>query len=107
MKTVFALLLSVLVLGQMSVVTTRADASESTPNQVAYGAGSVFGTLVYSPIKASFCILGGVTSAFTAIVSPQTAGKVVGASCGGTWGITPDTLRGRDPIKFVGETTGR
>jgi hypothetical protein len=59
--------------------------------------------LVYSPIKASFCILGGITSAFTAIASPPTAAKVAGASCRGTWGITPDVLKGREQVKFVGD----
>jgi NAD(P)-dependent dehydrogenase (short-subunit alcohol dehydrogenase family) len=39
-----------------------AAAAESTSQEVAYGVGSVTTTLVYAPIKASFCILGaGVT----------------------------------------------
>src|SRR5262249_6213766 len=103
MKAVFPLLFGLLLLGQMSIVAASAAANESTPQQVAYGAGSVFGTLVYAPVKTSFCILGGVTSAFTAIASPPTAGKVARASCGGTWGITPAALKGREQIKYVGE----
>ena len=103
MRTVNTLLLGVL-LGQMCVFATGVDANESTPQQVAYGAGSVLGTLVYSPVKASFCVLGGVAGAFTAIASPRTAGKVVGGSCRGTWGITPSTLKGQEPVQFVGDT---
>ena len=105
MKTAIALLLGVLLLGQLSVAAAKVDANENTPQQVAYGAGSVFGTLVYSPVKASFCILSGVAGAFTAIGSPSTAGKVVGAGCRGTWEITPAVLKGREQVKFVGDTT--
>jgi hypothetical protein len=63
----------------------------------------VLTTLVYAPVKASACILGGVTGAFTLpFAGPRTAGKVVSSACGGTWAITPDALRGREPIRFVG-----
>lgn len=104
MKQLLAVVLGLTLLGQSAVSWAAAESSENTSTQVAYGAGSVLGTLVYSPLKASFCILGGIGSAFTAIVSPSTAGKVVGASCRGTWAITPDALRGKQQIKFVGNS---
>ena len=75
----------------------------STPEQVAYGAGSALGTIVYSPVKASFCIVGGVAGAFTALASPSTASKVVGGACRGTWIITPDVLKGKERVKFVAD----
>jgi hypothetical protein len=31
-----------------------------------------------------------------------TAGKVAAAACGGTWAITPDVLKGRESLRFVG-----
>ena len=68
---------------------------------MAYGAGSALGTIVYSPVKASFCIVGGVAGAFTALASPPTASKVVGGACRGTWIITPDVLKGKERVKFV------
>jgi hypothetical protein len=77
-------------------------AEGSTLEQVGYGAGSALGTLVYVPFKATFCILGGLGAAATAIASPPTAGKVFEASCGGTWIITPDVVRGDEPVNFVG-----
>ena len=40
-------------------------AADSAAQDVAYGAGSVLGTVVYAPFKATFCILGGITSGFT------------------------------------------
>ena len=84
-----------------------AAAAESTSQDVAYGVGSVTTTLVYAPIKASFCLLGAVTSGFTLpFGGPRTAEKVASTACGGTWAITPAALKGREPIHFVGGSAG-
>jgi len=84
-----------------------AAAAESTAQEVAYGVGSVTTTLVYAPIKASFCILGAVTSGFTLpFGGPRTAEKVASTACGGTWAITPSALRGREPVRFMGGGAG-
>jgi hypothetical protein len=84
-----------------------AAAAESTSQEVAYGVGSVTTTLVYAPIKASFCILGAVTSGFTLpFGGPRTAEKVASAACGGTWAVTPAVLKGREPVHFVGGSAG-
>jgi len=72
--------------------------------QVAHGAGSAFGTLVYTPVKASFCILGAIGSGFTYMVDSKTAGKVAQGSCGGTWIITPSAVAGKESVRFVGKT---
>lgn len=78
-------------------------AADSTAEQVTYGAGSVLGTVVYASFKATFCILSGITSGFTfPFAGADTAGRVATAGCGGTWAITPDVLKGREPVKFVG-----
>lgn len=83
-------------------------AADSTAEQVTYGAGSVLGTVVYAPFKATFCILGGITSGFTfPFAGAATAGRVATAGCGGTWAITPDVLTGRQPVKFVGGQPSR
>lgn len=103
MKRIFAGLI-VFALVSQATPSWSGSASESTWEQAGYGAGSVLGTLVYAPLKATFCILGGIGGAFTAIASPSTAGKVVGASCGGTWIITPDAVKGEEPVTFVGST---
>lgn len=84
-----------------------ASAADSTSQEVAYGVGSVTSTLVYAPVKASFCILGVVTSGFTLpFGGPRTAEKVASAACGGTWAVTPAALKGREPIRFVGGSNG-
>jgi hypothetical protein len=79
--------------------------SESTAVEVGSSAGSAFGTLIYAPLKATFCILGGIGSGFTAIASPPTAGRVAMATCGGAWIVTPNVVRGRETLKFVGDTS--
>ena len=78
-------------------------AADSAAQDVAYGAGSVLGTAVYAPFKATFCILGGITSGFAfPFGGADTAGKVATAGCGGTWAITPGVLKGQEHVKFVG-----
>jgi hypothetical protein len=79
--------------------------SESTAVEVGSSAGSALGTLIYAPLKATFCILGGIGSGFTAIASPPTAGRVAMATCGGAWIVTPNVVRGRETLKFVGDTS--
>ena len=90
-------------LGHAAVATAADGTGGSTPEQVAYGAGSALGTIVYSPVKAGFCLLGGVAGAFTALASPPTGSKVVAGACRGTWIITPDVLKGRERVKFVAD----
>jgi|RhiMetdeSRZDD1v2_1073273.scaffolds.fasta_scaffold102949_4 hypothetical protein len=86
-----------------SVLATDARAADSAGSEAAYGAGSVLGTLLYAPLKTSFCVVGGVTSGLTLpFGGTQTAGKVASAACGGTWAITPEVLKRTQPVRFVG-----
>jgi len=92
-----------LVTGLVGATAVAPASAESAAQDVAYGTGSVLTTLVYAPFKATFCILGGITSGFTLpFAGPQTAEKVATRACGGTWAITPDALKGKEPIRFVG-----
>jgi hypothetical protein len=95
---------SFLVAVALAVVgTTAPAAADSAAQDVAYGAGSVLGTAVYAPFKATFCILGGITSGFTfPFAGADTAGRVATAGCGGTWAITPGVLKGQERVTFVG-----
>jgi len=78
--------------------------ADSAAQDAAYGAGSVFSTLLYAPLKTAFCVVGGVTSALTLpFGGTDTAGKVATAACGGTWLITPSTLKGKEQVHFIGE----
>jgi hypothetical protein len=100
MRQIIVLLLAAALVGAIALALASA---ESAAQDVAYGTGSVFTTLVYAPVKATFCILGGITSGFTLpFAGPQTAEKVATRACGGTWAITPDALKGKEPVRFVG-----
>jgi len=88
-----------------TILAVHADAAESAAQEAAYGAGSVLTTLLYAPFKTTFCIVGAVTSGLTLpFGGTQTAGKVATAACGGTWAITPDALRGKEQVRFVGDS---
>ncbi len=103
MRQVLALLLGVLLVGQAVVAWAEPAPKESASQQAVYGAGSVLTTLVYAPIKASFCILGAVSSGFAfPIAGAKTATHIAGSTCGGTWAVTPDALKGKERVKFVG-----
>jgi hypothetical protein len=104
MRQILAVLLGIALVGTASLPAAHAASKESTGQEVTYGAGSFFGTLLYAPVKTSFCVVGAVTSGLTLpFGGPQTAGKVATAACGGTWVITPGTLKGKEPIRFVGQ----
>ena len=101
MRRLMTLLLAATLLTVPAIAPAHAD---SAAQDVAYGAGSVFCTLLYAPFKLAFCVVGAVTSALTLpFGGPSTAGKVATAACGGTWVITPDTLRGKEQVRFVGQ----
>src|SRR3989449_10907251 len=79
------------------LLPTHADAAQSASQDVAYGAGSVFTTLLYAPFKTGFCVVGAVTSALTLpFGGTQTAGKVATAACGGTWTRSEERRVGKE-----------
>jgi hypothetical protein len=103
MKRIVAMQLGVLLIFQ-SAAWAASDSQESTGEKVGYGVGSVVGSAVYFPFKASFCILGGIGSGFALLFAgPNTAERVVNKSCRGTWAITPDVVKGNESVHFVGD----
>jgi hypothetical protein len=104
MRRILTLGLGLVLLGHSAVASAQpASSKDSTSQQVAYGTGSVLGTLVYAPVKASFCILGAISSGFAyPIAGSKTAGHIASSTCGGTWAITPDALKGQERVNFVG-----
>ena len=101
MKKTLLVVLVVSVVGTLAAGPAHAD---SPGQEVAYGAGSVFGTLLYAPLKTSFCVVGAVTSGLALPFSgPQGSARMATAACAGTWAITPAVLKGQEPVRFVGE----
>ncbi|MFZ1061454.1 MAG: hypothetical protein WAP47_19950 [Candidatus Rokuibacteriota bacterium] len=108
MKPIVSVVLGLMLLGQNTLGWAASDSDESTLEQVGYGTGSVVGSAVYFPFKASFCILGGVSSGFALVFGgPESANKVASAACRGTWAITPDIVKGKERVRFVGEPPAR
>ncbi len=104
-KRMVALLLGVALVGQATASFAEEKARESTGTQVGAGVGSVVGSAVYFPFKASFCILGGVSSGFAYIFAgAKAAEKVANTTCRGTWAITPDVVKGKESVRFAGST---
>jgi len=105
MKPIVAMLLALTLLAQSAPSWAESNAQEGTLSQVGAGVGSVVGSAVYFPFKAAFCILGGIGSGVTLVAAgPESANKVASASCRGTWVITPDVVKGKETVHFVGET---
>lgn len=104
MRQVVALVLGLVLFGQSAVGWAESGSQESTLGQIGYGTGSVVGSAVYFPFKASFCILGGITSGFTLIFGGrEMAKKVASRACRGSWAITPDVVKGKERVQFVGD----
>ena len=102
MRPVIALGIGLVLLGESALAWAQPPGAESTSSQVAYGAGSVLGTLVYAPVKASFCILGAIGTGFAfPFAGPDKAGKIASSTCSGTWAITPGVLKGRERVNFI------
>jgi len=102
----FMLIVFALVVGIGTPVVSFAAEEESSPsNEAALGVGSFFLTLVYTPVKMAYAILGGVIGGFTYGLTGgdlETAQDVWEPSVYGTYIITPDHLKGNEPVRFVG-----
>jgi hypothetical protein len=104
--SVFMLIIFALIVGFGTPVVSFAAEEESNPgNDAALGAGSFFLTLVYTPVKLAYAILGGIIGGFTYGLTGgdlETAQSVWEPSVYGTYVITPDHLKGNEPVRFVG-----
>jgi hypothetical protein len=107
MKKVVAVLIGVAVVGSSVASWAQPKSQESgAAEQIAYGTGSVLTSLVYAPVKASFCVLGAIGSGFAfPFAGPKKAGAIAESSCSGTWILTPDNLKGKSQVKFVGKAS--
>jgi hypothetical protein len=105
MRQVLAVMVALGLLALSTTSWAESASEESTLTQVGAGVGSVVGSAVYFPFKGAFCVLGGIGSGFAlAFAGPDTANRMVNTSCRGTWAITPDIVKGKETVHFVGET---
>jgi hypothetical protein len=104
---VFALVIFSLFIGMGTPgMGMAADQEVSSPsNEAALGIGSALLTVVYFPAKLVYAVLGGVVGGLTYGVTGgnlETAQEVWEPSFYGTYVITPDHLKGNEPVRFFG-----
>jgi hypothetical protein len=110
MKQMIALAIAMLLIGQsiQSWASSEPSKSHSTLRQVGTGVGSAIGTIVYFPFKTTFCVLGGLASGVTLMVSgSEQAGRIADTACRGSWTITPAMVAGEESVYFVGNPSGQ
>ena len=87
------------------IIISPGLASAGTAGNAGWGVGSILANCVYSPIKLVYATLGGVTGGLAYLFTgfDSDAANVIWApSLGGTYVITPEMLKGDEPIQFVG-----
>jgi len=82
-----------------------AEEDSSPSNEAALGLGSGLLTMLYLPAKIVYATLGGIVGGFTYGLTGgnlETAKSVWEPSFYGTYVITPDHLKGNEPVRFYG-----
>ncbi len=86
--------------------TSLAQEEESSPsNEAALGLGSGLLTFLYLPAKVVYATLGGIVGGFTYGLTGgnlNAAQLVWEPSVYGTYVITPEHLKGNEPVRFYG-----
>lgn len=80
-------------------------ASAGTAGDAGWGIGSILATCIYSPIKVTYAALGAVTGSLAYLITgfdSDIASAIWVPSLGGTYLITPEMLKGNEPIRFIG-----
>lgn len=108
----FSLLIVVLL---SSRVLTAADAPlepqppvQSQPTvgeDLGYGVGAVLASIFYSPLKITYAGLGLITGGVGYVLSagnPDVANAIIYPAVGGNYVITPNHLKGVEPVIFIG-----
>ncbi len=74
---------------------------------VGYGAGALFGNLLYFPAKLTYALLGSLFGGGAWLLTggnTQTANTIWRSSLGGDYVLTPQMIAGEQPINFSGPT---
>jgi hypothetical protein len=104
MKRIAAPLLGLAVLSPGGATWAESMSPERSAGPGSHAAGSIAGTLLYTPLKAGLCLTGGIASGFAFLSSGSSAARAVAdASCKGRWILTRNALKGTEPLGFVGE----
>ena len=106
-KRIAAILIGLALVALVVPVWADTGPDESTLEQIGIGTGSVVGSVVYFPVKASLCVLGGLSSIYTSLfVGPKTTHEVLSLTCRGNWAVSPHHLKGEESLTFIGDVPG-
>ncbi len=89
----------------LAVAVPPAARAESTWSEAGISAGAVLVNFVYMPAKLTYALAGLlVTGAAYALSAGDrdVAGPILDAALRGDYVVTPDHLRGRDDLEFIG-----
>ncbi len=86
-------------------VTLAGDHTKEVSKESGLGAAAALSSLIYSPVKLEYAVgglvVGSLAWVFTA-GDTNVADKVYVRSLRGTYVITPEILRGEEPLVFIG-----
>ncbi|MEC4673017.1 MAG: hypothetical protein VST68_02395 [Nitrospirota bacterium] len=103
---VFILVLCLGLLIAGSVIAQELESSDPA-SDAGLGIASALLTVPYAAAKILYAALGGVIGGFTWVLTggdTETAQTVWEPSFYGTYVITPDHLRGKEPVRFFGDS---
>jgi len=103
MKKTIATAIIVFALGLIIPYNVKA---EGTGSNLGYGVGSVLASCVYAPAKLVYAGVGGLTGGVGYMLTggnKDVAQKIWTPSVRGTYVITPEMLKGKEQVQFVGQ----
>lgn len=88
-------------------VAGPARAADGYGSQFAWGMAAIGANVFYIPTKLVYASLGGLTGGLGYLLTLGNSNAlhtILGPSVGGTYVLTPEMLRGEQPILFSGES---
>ncbi len=85
--------------------STANGSSKETAKELGLGVGSVFASILYSPLKVTYAGLGLLTGGLSYVISggrAQVANNIIYPAVRGNYVITPKHLQGKERVIFVG-----
>jgi len=98
---------AVIIILSLCLLTPYKAKAEGTMSNVGYGAGSVLASCVYSPAKLVYAGVGGLTGGIGFLLTggnQDVAKKIWTPSVRGTYVITPEMLKGKEQVQFIGQS---
>ena len=90
-------------------VVSPMEEEDQTGRDFGYGVSSVLASVIYSPLKVTYAGLGLMTGGMGFVLTGgrgDVANNIIYPAIQGHYVITPDHLRGSEPIIFIGSPPG-